>query len=174
MSGPSQPNRRAHRRGVHRMHLVPADGVPTVGIAIAPKPASHHDAMTSRNGQRRFHRAMRQASGGEFRRVGLWKRDFGYFVPTWIHRGADGIQVERRRVLARSRNHLLSHALHDEEWVLWLDVDVVAYPPDIIEQKIILVRSYAPGDFDECNDLDLPIIVMQWVHKRLNPHAIAR
>jgi glycosyltransferase involved in cell wall biosynthesis len=73
---------------------------------------------------------------GEFRRVGLWKRDFGYSVPIGIHRGADGIQVERRRVLARSRNHLLSHALDDEDWVLWLDVDVVAYPPDIIEQLL--------------------------------------
>ena len=72
----------------------------------------------------------------QFRRVGLWKRDFGYQLPRGIHRGAAEIQLERRVVLARSRNHLLSHALDDEEWVLWLDVDVIEYPADIIEKLI--------------------------------------
>jgi hypothetical protein len=80
----------------------------------------------------RHTRALRR----QFRRVGLWKRDFGYQVPRGIHRGAAEIQVERRVVLAKSRNHLLSHALDDEEWVLWLDVDVIEYPPNIIERLI--------------------------------------
>jgi hypothetical protein len=70
----------------------------------------------------------------EFRRVGLWKKDFGYQVPTGIHRGVETIQEQRRAILAKSRNHLLAHALEDEEWVLWLDVDVIEYPPDIIER----------------------------------------
>jgi peptide chain release factor subunit 1 len=39
-------------------------------------------------------------------------------------------------VLARARNHLLFRALRDEDWVLWLDVDVVEYPRDIIEQLL--------------------------------------
>ena len=34
---------------------------------------------------------------------------------------------------ASLRNHLLFRALADEDWVLWLDVDVVGYPPDLIE-----------------------------------------
>lgn len=72
----------------------------------------------------------------QFRRIGFWKRDFGYQVPWGIHRGAEEIQVERRTVLAKSRNHLLAHALDDEEWVLWLDVDVIEYPPDIIERLL--------------------------------------
>lgn len=72
----------------------------------------------------------------EFRRVGLWKRDFGYRLPAGIHRGAEPIQIERRTVLAKSRNHLLFHALDDEDWVLWLDVDVVEYPPDLIERLL--------------------------------------
>ena len=42
----------------------------------------------------------------------------------------------RRSVLARSRNHLLFHALDDEDWVLWLDVDVVEYPADVIERLL--------------------------------------
>jgi GT2 family glycosyltransferase len=72
----------------------------------------------------------------EFRRAGLWKKDFGYQVPAGMHRGAEPIQIERRTVLAKSRNHLLFHALDDEDWVLWLDVDVVEYPRDIVERLL--------------------------------------
>jgi peptide chain release factor subunit 1 len=71
-----------------------------------------------------------------FRRVGVWKRNFGYHVPPGVHRGDPRIQIERRAVLARSRNHLLMHALDDEAWVLWLDVDVIEYPPDLIERLL--------------------------------------
>jgi hypothetical protein len=72
----------------------------------------------------------------EFRRVGMWKRDFGYRIPPGIHRGAEPIQIARRTILAKSRNHLLFHALDDEDWVLWIDVDVVEYPPNLIEQLL--------------------------------------
>lgn len=72
----------------------------------------------------------------EFARVGLWKHDFGYQLPPELHRGDPLIQQERRRVLALSRNQLLSRALADEDWVLWLDVDIIAYPPDIIERLL--------------------------------------
>lgn len=34
-------------------------------------------------------------------------------------------EVYRRQILARSRNYLLSYALRNQEWVLWLDVDIV-------------------------------------------------
>ena len=37
------------------------------------------------------------------------------------------------RSLAKSRNQLLFRALDDEEWVLWLDVDVIEYPDDVIQ-----------------------------------------
>jgi hypothetical protein len=46
------------------------------------------------------------------------------------------VQAQRRSVLARSRNYLLSRALRDEDWVLWLDFDVVHYPPDVIDQLL--------------------------------------
>jgi hypothetical protein len=72
----------------------------------------------------------------EFRRVSLGKRDFGYHLPPGIHRGAESIQLERRTILARSRNHLLFRALQDEDWVLWLDVDVIEYPPDLLERLL--------------------------------------
>ncbi|MGA2597330.1 MAG: hypothetical protein ABSH09_10130 [Bryobacteraceae bacterium] len=71
-----------------------------------------------------------------FRRTMLLKKDFGYVIPTGLVRSAPSIQRERRSILARSRNHLLFAALRDEEWVLWLDVDVIEFPPDIIEKLL--------------------------------------
>ncbi|HEX9830933.1 MAG TPA: hypothetical protein VGA94_04530 [Thermodesulfobacteriota bacterium] len=74
-----------------------------------------------------------------FRSATLWKKDFGFQISKGTPRWAGHIQVERRSVLAKSRNHLLFRALDDEDWVLWLDVDVIEYPSDIIE------RLLAPG-----------------------------
>jgi hypothetical protein len=85
---------------------------------------------------------------GRFRRVHTFKRDFGFRPdgPRWRAE----IQAERRSILAKSRNFLL-RALRDEDWVLWLDVDVVDYPPDIVErllatQKEIVVPHCIGGD----------------------------
>ncbi len=74
--------------------------------------------------------------GNDLRRAHLWKKDFGYHIPAGKPRHAGEIQPERRAVLAKSRNHLLFHALNDEEWVLWLDVDVIEYPADLIERLL--------------------------------------
>ncbi len=71
-----------------------------------------------------------------FRSVSLWKKDFGFHIPAATPRWTEHIQEERRTVLAKSRNHLLFRALNDEDWVLWLDVDVIEYPPDIIERLL--------------------------------------
>lgn len=68
-----------------------------------------------------------------FRRVGLWKKDFGYRIRPGTPRWATHVQLMRRSTLAWSRNHLLFHALDDEDWVLWIDVDVIEYPGNIIE-----------------------------------------
>jgi glycosyltransferase involved in cell wall biosynthesis len=77
-----------------------------------------------------------QASNKDFRSASIWKKDFGFRLPAGTPRWASHIQKERRAVLAKSRNHLLLRALDDEDWVLWLDVDVVEYPPDIIERLL--------------------------------------
>ncbi len=86
------------------------------------------------------------------RRVGAWKRDFGYRLPPDVHRGDPRIQIERRSVLARSRNHLLMHALDDEAWVLWLDVDLIerllATGKEIVQPHCVL--EYGGPTFD-CN-----------------------
>jgi peptide chain release factor subunit 1 len=71
-----------------------------------------------------------------FRRVTLLQHDFDFHMPPDVPRWAPSHQLQRRTVLARSRNRLLSGALADEDWVLWLDVDVIDYPPDVIERLL--------------------------------------
>ncbi len=71
-----------------------------------------------------------------FRRAQLWKKDFGFTIPTELPRWSPQVQIQRRAIIAKSRNHLLFHALNDEDWVLWIDVDVIDYPPDIIERLL--------------------------------------
>lgn len=65
-------------------------------------------------------------------RVHLHKKDYGFHLPGGRARWAPGIQLARRQVLARSRNQLLFRALDDEDLVLWVDVDLIAYPPDVL------------------------------------------
>jgi hypothetical protein len=71
-----------------------------------------------------------------FRSVHLFRRDFGFTIPPALPRWAPQIQARRRSVLAKARNHLLFRALDDQQWVLWLDVDVIEYPPDVIERLL--------------------------------------
>ena len=68
-----------------------------------------------------------------FRRASLWRKDFSYHIPAGVPRYANEIQISRRITLAKSRNHLLFRALEDEDWVLWLDSDVIEYPSDVIQ-----------------------------------------
>ncbi|HEX4766820.1 MAG TPA: glycosyltransferase [Lichenihabitans sp.] len=65
-----------------------------------------------------------------FARATLLRHSEGLVLdrPRW-----DGsIQFARRRALARLRNRLLQATLRDEDWVLWLDADVIGYPPDTL------------------------------------------
>ena len=66
----------------------------------------------------------------------ILQKDFGYRIPEGVPRWDPSVQLERRRVLALSRNHLLFSALGNEDWVLWLDVDVVSYPADLLKTLI--------------------------------------
>ncbi len=77
----------------------------------------------------------------DFREAALWKKDFGFRLPRGKPRWAGEIQIGRRAVLARSRNHLLFRALGDCDWALWLDVNVIEYPPDIIERLLAVDRD---------------------------------
>jgi Anp1 len=68
----------------------------------------------------------------------LFKRDFGAIIPPGVPRHEAVYQAARRAILARARNHLLFRALREHDWVLWLDVDVVEYPSDILQRLIAL------------------------------------
>lgn len=72
-------------------------------------------------------------------RVTLLRHEYGFRPegPRW----APEIQRRRRELLARSRNRLLSGALRDEDWVLWLDADLVAYPPDLLARLLAAGRD---------------------------------
>lgn len=70
------------------------------------------------------------------RRTELFQRDFGFSIPSGVPRWAPAFQLMRRAVLARARNHLLFRALDDEDWVLWIDVDVIDYPTDVVRQLL--------------------------------------
>jgi hypothetical protein len=78
------------------------------------------------------------ASCTKFRCKHLFKKDFGFVIPHGIARFEPVYQPQRRAVLARARNHLLFRALREEDWVLWLDVDVVEFPTDILQRLIAL------------------------------------
>lgn len=74
-------------------------------------------------------------------RTTLVKRDYGFNMPPAVPRWAPAYQLTRRTILARARNQLLFRALRDEDWVLWLDVDVISYPIDLIERLLAAGRD---------------------------------
>ena len=67
--------------------------------------------------------------------------DSGFTIPRGGSRWAAPFQLPRRVVLARARNRLLAAALDDEDWVLWLDVDVTEYPPDVLRRLLATERD---------------------------------
>lgn len=77
----------------------------------------------------------------KYRRVTIIQRDFEFEVPEGLRRWSASIQAPRRITLARSRNHLLFGALNDEDWVLWIDADVSAYPTDVVTQMLATGKS---------------------------------
>lgn len=72
----------------------------------------------------------------EYRRVTLVKWDAGFHLPAGIPRWQPTIQLPRRIMLAKARNRLVAAALDDEDWVLWVDVDVIGYPPDVLRRLL--------------------------------------
>jgi Anp1 len=74
-----------------------------------------------------------------FRRVELYQRAYHFQLTT--PRWENSIQIKRRSILAKSRNFLLSKCLDDEEWVLWLDVDLCSYPTDIIQNLLAVNKA---------------------------------
>ncbi|KAI9597199.1 Anp1-domain-containing protein [Syncephalis fuscata] len=70
-----------------------------------------------------------------YRRITVLRRDFNYELPN-NKRKEFTAQLARRSIMARARNHLVTGALKDENWVLWWDVDLVEVPNDAIETML--------------------------------------
>ena len=77
-----------------------------------------------------------QAMRNAYRRVTVARWSSGFQIPDGVPRWAPPFQLPRRVVLAKARNRLLSAALADEEYVLWLDVDVTDYDPDVLDRLL--------------------------------------
>jgi len=73
-------------------------------------------------------------NAGRFARIAVLKRDFG--AKHHARRWEPALQRERRGHIARVRNRLLRRALRAEDWVLWIDADIVAFPPDILRRLL--------------------------------------
>jgi hypothetical protein len=74
--------------------------------------------------------AFARSQQSRYARIAL-RRDRLRF-PQLERRWEPAVQRARRAHLARVRNRLLRWALRDEDWVLWLDSDVIAFPPHLI------------------------------------------
>ncbi len=90
----------------------------------------------SRDGTEAAFRCAAHQLSEALRRVTFVKKDFQFTLADGMPRWEKSIQSQRRAILAKSRNHLLFHALDDEDWVLWLDVDVIEYPADLIQRLL--------------------------------------
>jgi hypothetical protein len=78
--------------------------------------------------------SMQDRLENRFSRVSLHRHDDGFRLsgPRW----APAVQRQRRAVIARARNRLLSLGLGDEAWVLWLDADLLHYPPHLLRSML--------------------------------------
>ncbi|RYG51165.1 hypothetical protein EON67_03925 [archaeon] len=63
-----------------------------------------------------------------YRSVTLFQHDYGMRLAR-EDRHTPSVQLARRIIMAKSRNQLLQLCLCDEEWVLWLDSDLISFPP---------------------------------------------
>ena len=81
-----------------------------------------------------------KAAGSRFKQIVFTRKPAGFRAPTDRH--AYNVQYERRKVLARARNDLLSSVnLSDFDYVLWLDADSTGYQPSLIQDLISVNRS---------------------------------
>jgi hypothetical protein len=80
--------------------------------------------------------AMRPRFDARFGRTTLLNRDYGFHLPPGVPRWSAAFQLTRRKILARARNQLLFRALGDEDWVLWIDADLVDYPVDVLRRLL--------------------------------------
>lgn len=89
---------------------------------------------------------MADANRDLFNRISLFRRNYGFAIPSNIPRWSVAHQYPRRVTLAKARNYLLSKALDDEDWVLWLDADIIEYPPDVLRRLLAFGKDIIEPD----------------------------
>lgn len=73
---------------------------------------------------------------GEYRGVVLLQRHVGTSLDR-IDRARPRMQRIRRGTIAKVRNHLIDHGLSEnDDWALWIDIDVWRYPRDVVSRLI--------------------------------------
>jgi len=82
-----------------------------------------------------------EALRGRYASSEIWQKNFGFRIPNGLPRWSHAFQLPRRKILAKARNQLLFRALKEQDWVLWLDVDVIDYPRDLIERLMAAGRD---------------------------------
>ena len=77
---------------------------------------------------------LEENSHGRFRRATLLEQDFAIRGqgPRW----SVALQRERRSRIARARNLLLRDGLQAEDWVLWIDADIIDFPTDTLKRLL--------------------------------------
>jgi hypothetical protein len=89
----------------------------------------------SRDGAYAWLQEHRSRFEARMRKVTIQQRHYGHHVARDArHHGA--AQYLRRRQIALARNALFQSAYAGEDYVLWIDVDVVAYPTDVLSQML--------------------------------------
>jgi glycosyltransferase involved in cell wall biosynthesis len=98
----------------------------SLGFLVGNSTDNSHDEIAGRLQELRNH----------YRRVELFRHDFptNFTGPRWLPE----VQLPRRSTIAKARNWLLASSLRDEAWVMWLDIDLVDYPPELLKE---LLRS---------------------------------
>jgi hypothetical protein len=98
-----------------------------------------------------------------FDRTTLLQRDYGFHSTG--ERWSRDLQKQRRSILAHARNALIEETLEDETWVLWIDVDVLAWPADIIHRLLAtgrdLVAPHCVQETDSGPSFDLNTFVFR-------------
>jgi glycosyltransferase involved in cell wall biosynthesis len=79
------------------------------------------------------------AHNKDFARIEAYRQDFGFKFegPRW----QPHLQFRRRGILGQARTTLFKRAWRGEEWVLWIDADVVGYPREALDQLLATGKS---------------------------------
>ena len=108
--------------------------------------------------------------------ITILQKDFHFNLASEVRHGFEG-QPVRRAFIARARNYLLTSALKpDHAWVLWLDVDVVRYDPDILMDLMSIAKDivvpntlwYQPDSWEFWVSLSCPIKISQRMNASLS------